>query len=139
MTGLTVVPELRALVRVGAIWCDVGRVLERDPYLDEPLEDAARAARESTPADTAVSRSLYKGIGIDPTRTRPSSEALLRRVRKGERFILCDRNKPFAELRPLRTDSSGRRPFGLAHGRIHVPDDFNEPLPEVEALFSGKE
>ena len=27
---------------------------------------------------------MYKRVGIDPTKTRPSSEALLRRVRKGE-------------------------------------------------------
>jgi DNA/RNA-binding domain of Phe-tRNA-synthetase-like protein len=29
---------------------------------------------------------MYKRFGIDPTKTRPSSEALLRRVRKGERL-----------------------------------------------------
>ena len=27
---------------------------------------------------------MYKRVGIDPTKTRPSSEALLRRVRKGD-------------------------------------------------------
>jgi DNA/RNA-binding domain of Phe-tRNA-synthetase-like protein len=29
---------------------------------------------------------MYRAYGVDPTRTRPSSEALLRRVRKGERL-----------------------------------------------------
>ena len=29
-------------------------------------------------------RSLYRRFGIDPTKTRPSSEALLRRVRRGQ-------------------------------------------------------
>ncbi len=29
-------------------------------------------------------RSMYRCLGIDPTKTRPSSEALLRRVRRGE-------------------------------------------------------
>ena len=28
-------------------------------------------------------RSMYKRVGLDPTKTRPSNEALLRRVRKG--------------------------------------------------------
>ncbi len=32
---------------------------------------------------TAV-RTMYKRVGLDPTKTRPSSEALLRRVRKGD-------------------------------------------------------
>ena len=27
---------------------------------------------------------MYKRVGLDPTKTRPSSEALLRRVRKGD-------------------------------------------------------
>ena len=62
---------------------------------------------------------------------------IARRVRKGERFVLCARNKPFADIRPLRTDDSGRRPFGLARGTIQVPDDFNTPDPEIEALFTG--
>jgi antitoxin (DNA-binding transcriptional repressor) of toxin-antitoxin stability system len=75
-------------------------------------------------------------INLHDAKTHLSQYA--RRVRKGERFILCDRNKPFADLRPLRTDDSGRRPFGLANGSIHVPDDFNKPDPEIEALFSGK-
>ena len=29
-------------------------------------------------------RTMYKRVGLDPTKTRPSSEALLRRVRKGD-------------------------------------------------------
>lgn len=32
----------------------------------------------------AETRSLYKAIGLDPTKVRPSSEALLRRVLKGQ-------------------------------------------------------
>ncbi len=31
-------------------------------------------------------RAMYRRIGLDPTKTRPSSEALLRRVRKGDRL-----------------------------------------------------
>ena len=75
-------------------------------------------------------------INIAEAKTHLSTYA--RRVKKGERIILCDRNKPFAELRPLQLTPEGRRPFGLAKGRIAVPRDFNEPDPEIEALFSGK-
>jgi DNA/RNA-binding domain of Phe-tRNA-synthetase-like protein len=62
------------------------RVVERDPRLDAPLRDAAarmRAAEESARITSAV-RAMYKRVGIDPTKTRPSSEALLRRVRRGD-------------------------------------------------------
>jgi DNA/RNA-binding domain of Phe-tRNA-synthetase-like protein len=58
----------------------------RDARLDEPLRRAAAAMRvagESAEVTAAV-RTMYKRIGLDPTKTRPSSEALLRRVRRGE-------------------------------------------------------
>ncbi len=76
-------------------------------------------------------------ININEAKTHLSEYA--RRVKKGERFVLCDRNKPFAELRPLPLTSEGRRPFGLAAGFFEVPDDFNEPDIEIEALFTGKD
>jgi antitoxin (DNA-binding transcriptional repressor) of toxin-antitoxin stability system len=75
-------------------------------------------------------------INIHDAKTHLSDYA--RRVRKGERFILCDRNKPFAEIRPLSLTPDGKRPFGLAKGRIHLPEEFNEPIPEIEDLFAGK-
>ena len=44
-----------------------------------------RCERAVESADiTAAVRTMYKRVGIDPTKTRPSSEALLRRVRKGD-------------------------------------------------------
>jgi antitoxin (DNA-binding transcriptional repressor) of toxin-antitoxin stability system len=75
-------------------------------------------------------------INIHDAKTHLSEYA--RRIRKGERFILCDRNKPFAEIRPLPLTAEGLRPFGLARGKITLPDDFNEPDREIEELFEGR-
>jgi len=72
-------------------------------------------------------------VNINEAKTHLSEYA--RRVRRGERIIICDRNKPFAELRALRVTAEGRRPFGLAKGRISLPDDFNEGDEEIDALF----
>jgi DNA/RNA-binding domain of Phe-tRNA-synthetase-like protein len=57
-----------------------------DPRLDAPLAAAAAALREATGLEDAIAatRAMYKRCGIDPTKTRPSSEALLRRVRRGD-------------------------------------------------------
>jgi DNA/RNA-binding domain of Phe-tRNA-synthetase-like protein len=79
-------PPLDAIVR--AVSGEVGpvRVVERGATLDAPLRAAAarmRGAVESAEVTAAV-RSMYKRAGIDPTKTRPSSEALLRRVRRGD-------------------------------------------------------
>ncbi len=59
----------------------------------EPREDfelevarATQAARSGDVGDTGRARALYRRFGIDPTRVRPSSDALLRRLKKGEQF-----------------------------------------------------
>ena len=72
-------------------------------------------------------------VNINEAKTHLSEYA--RRVRRGERIILCDRNVPFAELRRLPVTDEGRRPFGLAKGKLELPDDFNESDPEIEELF----
>ena len=77
-------PELAAIVRPGVLWLDGATVVERDPRLNAPLAAAEAAMRMNPPIETAAVRSMYKRVGLDPTKTRPSSEALLRRVRKGD-------------------------------------------------------
>jgi DNA/RNA-binding domain of Phe-tRNA-synthetase-like protein len=52
--------------------------------MDAPLAAAEAAVRIKPPEETTSVRTMYKRVGIDPTKTRPSSEALLRRVRKGD-------------------------------------------------------
>ena len=61
-------------------------VVAHEPRLDEPLRLAAAAMRTAAEAGDVIAavRAMYKRIGLDPTKTRPSSEALLRRVRRGE-------------------------------------------------------
>ncbi len=73
--------------------------LEADVAAPEPLSAAFGAEREArvqalraryagkAPADmpgVAENRAMFHRLGIDPTKTRPSSEALLRRVLKGQ-------------------------------------------------------
>lgn len=67
--------------RTGAV-----RVVEKDGRMDGPLTEAAQRMRTvPEPVDMiAAVRTMYKRLGIDPTKTRPSSEALLRRVRRGD-------------------------------------------------------
>src|SRR5436853_233573 len=58
----------------------------REPLagFDAEVAAAEQAVRDKEVADTAAARALYRSYGIDPTRHRPSSEALLRRVRRGD-------------------------------------------------------
>jgi DNA/RNA-binding domain of Phe-tRNA-synthetase-like protein len=50
------------------------------------VEGATAAAKAGRVAETALARALYRRFGIDPTKTRPSSEALLRRAVRGQPF-----------------------------------------------------
>ena len=82
MNEFTCADELRAIVRPGVIWWEGATVVDRDPRLDDLLAEAERKVRANPPAESVAVRTMYKRVGIDPTKTRPSNEALLRRVRK---------------------------------------------------------
>lgn len=60
-------------------------------------------------------------------------------VEKGERVVVCKRNRPVAEIRPIAPRSAEKRPIGLAKGTFTVPDSFFDDLPdEAIGLFSGE-
>lgn len=82
-SGFTTDPALADVVRPGVLWWDGATVVERAPALDPLLAHAEAAVRRLPPEDSAAVRTMYKRVGIDPTKTRPSNEALLRRLRKG--------------------------------------------------------
>jgi len=83
---LTVSPDLGTVLRIGALTCDVSRVVEHDAGLAESIGQIERMARSGESVDVGPARQLYRSIGLDPTKTRPASEALLRRVRRGDSF-----------------------------------------------------
>ena len=61
----------------------------------------------------------------------------LNRVANGETIIVCRRNVPIAELRPISTRRTALRSVGIDRG-MTIPDSFFEPLPsEVIDAFEG--
>jgi antitoxin (DNA-binding transcriptional repressor) of toxin-antitoxin stability system len=64
----------------------------------------------------------------------------LSQVEAGETIILCRRNEPIAEIRPIRTTPrrGKKRVFGVDEGKFDLGDDFFAPLPRsVIAAFNG--
>lgn len=60
-------------------------------------------------------------------------------VEKGEMVVVCKRNRPVAEIRPIPPRAAEKRPIGLAKGTFTVPDAFFDELPdETIALFAGE-
>jgi antitoxin (DNA-binding transcriptional repressor) of toxin-antitoxin stability system len=64
----------------------------------------------------------------------------LTRIEAGETIVLCRRNVPIAEIRPLtRAEPPPRPEIGFAKGTFVVPDEFFEPLPaELLDAFEGQ-
>ncbi len=79
-----------------------------------------------------------KKINIHEAKTHLSH--YIEEVEHGETVVLCRRNQPVAELRPLVVSRHKPRPIGLAKREFSVPASFFEELPEeMIALFQGKE
>ena len=119
------------------------RVVARDERMDPPIvetETAIRGGRDFT-EEIARVRAMYKRLGLDPTKVRPSSEALLRRVRKGDPlprvnslvdicnwcsvetqlpFGLYDVNKIEGDAVSLRVGAAGEGYDGIRKDRVNV-------------------
>lgn len=63
---------------------------------------------------------------------------LLDRAQEGEEFVIAKAGKPVARLGPLAPQGKKRR-LGLLDGKLKIPNDFNDPLPdEVIDAFEGR-
>jgi DNA/RNA-binding domain of Phe-tRNA-synthetase-like protein len=88
---LAIDPSLAGRVRLGLLLIEGVSVRENDPALAARVDAECAALRarygegkRSEVPGTEDARALYKALGMDPTKTRPSNEALLRRALKGE-------------------------------------------------------
>ena len=62
----------------------------------------------------------------------------LQRVAEGESVIICKRNIPVAELRPITEQPKKLRPIGLDKGKFEVGPEFFLPLPDdILRAFNG--
>ena len=84
-------PSLQGAVHLGLLLLRDVRVAADDGRLAAEVDEACASFRRRHGGVSSGSvpgvedaRRLYKSLGIDPTRTRPSNEALLRRALKGE-------------------------------------------------------
>jgi DNA/RNA-binding domain of Phe-tRNA-synthetase-like protein len=137
-------PELVHIVRPALLAVDRVRAVDREPRMDEPIAETMerlRGAAFDLEPLIAASRRMYRALGIDPTKTRPSSEALLRRVRKGEPlprinslvdicnwcsietqmpFGLYDRGRIEGDVVRLRRGRDGEGYDGIRKDRVNV-------------------
>ena len=144
---VSVAADLAGRVRLGVFVLEGITVREADPALAAEV-DACCAELRAKYGDgksaevpgAADARTLYKALGLDPTKTRPSNEALLRRALKGEslyrintlvdalnlsslRFQLPFGLYDLDQVRPpieLRRGQAGESYEGIRKGAVHV-------------------
>jgi DNA/RNA-binding domain of Phe-tRNA-synthetase-like protein len=114
--NLAVDPGLAGRVRVGALVLEGVTVREGEPALAAEVDAYCAELRarygEGKSAEVpgaADARTLYKALGLDPTKVRPSNEALLRRALKGEPLYRINTLVDALNLSSLRF----QLPFGL--------------------------
>jgi DNA/RNA-binding domain of Phe-tRNA-synthetase-like protein len=113
---VAIAPELAGRVRLGVLVLEGVTVRAADAALAADVDATCaelrtRHAGVSSGAVPGVeeARGLYKALGIDPTKTRPSNEALLRRALKGEALYRINTLVDALNLASLRA----QLPFGL--------------------------
>ena len=62
--------------------------------------------------------------------------ALVDQAIRGDDVIIARNGKPQARITSL-VPAKGKVIYGLLKGKFTVPDDFDTPSPEIEALFYG--
>ncbi len=89
--SLGIAPEIAGAVCLGLVAAEPVRVEPAGPALRAAMESLSAELRQryagrkpSEIGPLVYARELYRRFGVDPTRVRPSSEALLRRVLRGE-------------------------------------------------------
>jgi len=61
---------------------------------------------------------------------------LLQRVASGEEVTIAHAGVPVARLVPV-VRAKAKRELGIDKGKIWMAEDFDAPLPDLEALFEG--
>jgi DNA/RNA-binding domain of Phe-tRNA-synthetase-like protein len=113
---LSLADDLRGKARLGWALLEGVTVRAESEELLAEIESYGREMRErfgggpsGDEPGAADARDLYKSLGLDPTKTRPSNEALLRRVLKGEALYRVNTLVDALNLASLRQ----QLPFGL--------------------------
>lgn len=76
---------------------------------------------------------------MDVREAETKLSSYLDQLAQGETILLCKHDIPIAEIRPLPPPRTGKRPIGLEKGKLTVPKEFFDPLPqEMIDAFEGK-
>ena len=78
-------------------------------------------------------------LKVNITDVRTHFSRYLDSVENGETVVVCRRNVPIAEIRPVPKSPGQPRPVGIDRGMV-IPESFFEPLPDdlLDAFEGGE-
>lgn len=129
-------------VRLGIVEAEGVEVIAADPDLLREMDDFSTHLRNKhtlesvaeSPAIHAV-RAMFRGWGVDPSKYRPSSEALMRRVVQGKGLYNISNVVDLSNLGSIETGW----PYGLYNrARISPPITFRHGKPEEKYEGIGR-
>jgi antitoxin (DNA-binding transcriptional repressor) of toxin-antitoxin stability system len=82
-------------------------------------------------------------ISLNINEIKSHFSSFLAKVIRGETVVVCKRNVPIAEIKPIAALPSQKRPIGLAgkeYPDFNIGDAFFEALPDdIAAAFNGED
>ena len=72
---------------------------------------------------------------VNVSEAKTNLSKLIDRAFLGEEIIIAKNNLPLVDLIPHK--QKGSRKLGSLAGAFSVPDDFDEEVPEINAMFYG--
>jgi DNA/RNA-binding domain of Phe-tRNA-synthetase-like protein len=137
---LTLAENLTGIVRLGVLRLVGSQIPEDRAPIDREMDALCESIASEHEGQSsgqvpgvAEARRLYKAVGLDPTKTRPSSEALLRRVLKGQSLY---RIHPLVDLFNLASLTS-LLPVGLYDESKIVGDEVKVEIGREGWGFDG--
>jgi antitoxin (DNA-binding transcriptional repressor) of toxin-antitoxin stability system len=76
-------------------------------------------------------------VNIQAAKTHLSR--LVEDARSGEDIVLAKAGRAMVRLVPVTVEGPGVRPSGQWKGKGFIAEDFDQPCPEIVAMFSGLE
>jgi len=77
-------------------------------------------------------------IQVNVYEAKTQLSELMKQAESGENVVIARAGKPAIRLVPVER-RSGRRPGrGSLKGKIWISDDFDDPMPDIEAAFAGE-
>jgi len=74
---------------------------------------------------------------VNVSEAKTNLSKLIDRAFMGEEIVIAKNNLPLVDLIPHK--QKAKRKLGILAGAFRVPDDFDEEIPEINAMFYGNE